>query len=62
MDEDNDIFEMFLAVMDRLRAENPDGRIRIISRNPRYATSSPGYIEKGANAEALAHKTKHIER
>lgn len=37
MDEDNDIFEMFQELMAKLDADEPDGRMRILSQNPRYA-------------------------
>ena len=37
LDEDNDIFEMFQELMAKLDADDPDGRMRILSQNPRYA-------------------------
>ena len=36
MDEDNDIFEMFHELMAKLDADDPEGRMRILSKNPRY--------------------------
>ena len=39
--DDEDIFEMFLEMMERLESDDPDGRMRLISKNPRYAADSP---------------------
>ena len=36
MDEDNDIFEMFLEIMASLDQDNPEGRMRVLSQNPRF--------------------------
>ena len=36
MDEDNILDEMFLELIAKLDAEDPDGRMRILSQNPRY--------------------------
>ena len=41
MDEDNDIFEMFLELMEQLQSEDPDGRMRLLSKDPRYAADGP---------------------
>lgn len=41
MDEDNDIFEMFLELMEQLQSEDPDGRMRLLSKDPRYAADDP---------------------
>ena len=51
MDEDEDIFEMFQELMDQLDPDDPDGRMRLISKNPRYAADDPAvpkpkYIER----------------
>ena len=53
MDEDNDIFEMFLEMMEQADLEDPDGRMRVINKDPRYAADS-----------SAASKQKHyyIER
>ena len=50
MEEDNDIYELFLEIMEQLQSEDPDGRMRILSKDPRYAADDP------------AAKPKHIER
>ena len=50
MDEDNDIYEMFLMIMEQLQSEEPNGRMRILSKDPRYAADDP------------AAKTKKKER
>lgn len=51
MDEDNDIFEMFLETLNE--TDDEEGRMRILSKNPRYAAE-----------ESAIQKTtrKHIER
>ena len=36
MDEDNDIFEMFLEIIAALDQKDPEGRMRILSQNPRF--------------------------
>ena len=48
MEEDNDIYELFLEIMEQLQSEDPDGRMRILSKDPRYAADDP--------------KAKHRER
>lgn len=53
MEEDNDIFEMFLEVMEQLEPENPDGRMRVLSKDPRYAADDPA---------ASKLKNRYIER
>ena len=53
MEEDNDIFEMFLEVMEQLEPENPDGRMRVLSKDPRYAADDPA---------ASKPKNRYIER
>ena len=53
MEEDNDIFEMFLEVMEQLEPENPDGRMRVLSKEPRYAADDPA---------ASKPKNRYIER
>ena len=51
MDEDEDIFEMFQELMAQLDSDDPEGRMRLISKNPRYAADDPA-----------APKSKYIER
>ena len=36
MDEDNDIFEMFLEIIASMDQDNPEGRMRVLSQNPRF--------------------------
>lgn len=36
MDEDDILYEMFLELKAKLDADDPDGRMRILSQNPRY--------------------------
>ena len=51
MDEDNELFEMFQQIMEQVQDDGSDGRILILSKNPRYAANAPA-----------ATKTKNIER
>jgi len=37
MDEDDILYEMFLELTAKLDANDPVGRMRILSQNPRYA-------------------------
>jgi hypothetical protein len=37
MDENDDIYEMFLEIMDQLHEDDADGRMRVLSKDPRYA-------------------------
>lgn len=53
MEEDYDIYEMFLKIMEQLQSEDPNGRMRILSKDPRYAADDPAH---------QATTTKHIER
>ena len=53
MDEDNDIFEMFLEVMEQVDSSDPDGRMRVLSKDPRYAADDPA---------APRTKNRYIER
>jgi hypothetical protein len=41
MDEDNDIFEMFLELMEQLQSEDPDVRMRMLAKDPHYAVDDP---------------------
>ena len=36
MDEDTHIYDMFLELMAKLAADDPEGRMRMLSKNPRY--------------------------
>ena len=51
--DDEDIFEMFLELMEQVDLEDPDGRMRVISKNPRYAADNPA---------APKQKHNYIER
>ena len=51
MDEDNDIFEMFLETLNE--TEDEEGRVRILSKNPRHSADDPATSKP---------KRKHIER
>ena len=53
MDEDNDIFALFLEIMERIQDDDPDGRMRILSKDPRYAAD---------DLAAPKSKIKHTER
>ena len=37
MDEDTYAFDLFLELMDRLKTDDPEGRLRALSKNPRFA-------------------------
>ena len=50
MDEDNDIFEMFQQIMEQLQDDGTDDRIRMLSKNPRFAADDPA-------AQYLRNKT-----
>ena len=62
MDEDNDVFEMFLVMMEQLQSNDSEGRMRMLSKNPRYAADSPGNKSEKTNSKEITQKTKHIER
>ena len=40
MDEDTEIYDLFLELMAKLDADDPDGRMRALSQNPRYAAET----------------------
>ena len=46
MDEDYEIFEMFLELVMKLEADDPDGRMRILSHNPRFDEDAEKTAEK----------------
>ena len=39
--DDEEIFEMFLELIEQLDLQDPDGRIRVLSKLPRYTTEEP---------------------
>ena len=41
MDDDIYMFEMFQQMMQQLLENSPDGRMRMLSRTPRYAADDP---------------------
>ena len=51
MDEDNDIFELFLEIMERIQDDDSGGRMRILSKDPRYATDDPAANTKPKQKE-----------
>jgi hypothetical protein len=50
---DDDIYEMFLEIIDQIHTDDADGRMRLLSKDPRYVSDPP--------AEQTS-KNKHIER
>ena len=46
MDEDYEIFEMFLELVMKLGADDPDGRMRVLSHNPRFDEDAEKTAEK----------------
>lgn len=41
MDDDAYIFEMFQQIMQLFEDDIPDSRMRVLSKNPRYAADDP---------------------
>ena len=41
MDEDEYIFELFLETMKRIEEDEAEGRLRMLSKSPRYAEEYP---------------------
>lgn len=41
MDDDIYVFEMFLQIMQLFEDNIPDSRMRVLSKNPRYAADDP---------------------
>lgn len=41
MDDDVYVFEMFLQIMQLFEDDIPDSRMRVLSKNPRYAADDP---------------------
>ena len=53
MEEDEYVFELFLKVMERIENDDADGRLRMLSKDPRFVADDPvriktnkKYIEK----------------
>jgi hypothetical protein len=38
---DDDIYEMFLEIINQIHTEDTDGRARLLSKDPRYASDPP---------------------
>ena len=51
--DDEEIYEMFLELIEQLDLQDPDGRIRVLSKLPRYTTEEPTTQQM---------KPKYIER
>ena len=51
MDEDYELFELFQEIMEQVQGDDSDWRLRMLSKNPRYAAD-----------DKAAAKTKFIER
>ena len=54
MDNDEYIFEMFLEIMEQIENNDTDGRLRMISKNPRHAEAVPAE-QKTNRRERLHH-------
>lgn len=46
MDEDYDIFEMFQEIIADLDLKEPDGRMRVLSLNPRFNETTESDTDK----------------
>lgn len=53
MEEDEYVYELFLDVMERIENDDADGRLRMLSKDPRYAPDDPVQIQPNI---------KHIEK
>lgn len=53
MDEDEYVFEMFIEAMERMHSEDEEGRLRMLSKDPRYAADDPDRVKPNK---------KHIEK
>ena len=53
MEEDEYVFELFLKVMECIENDDADGRLRMLSKDPRYAADDP--------VQVMPNK-KHIEK
>ena len=49
MVDDTMIFEMFLELIARHLSDDPSGRMRILSQNPRYAEPQPAPTQTKTN-------------
>ena len=47
--DDDILYEMFLELTAKLDADDPDGRMRVLSQNPRYA-------EESQEEKSITHK------
>lgn len=46
MDDDIYVFEMFQQMIQQLEEETQDGRMRVLSKEPRYAADDPARTRK----------------
>ena len=53
MDEDEYVFELFIEMMERIEDDTEDGRLRLLSKDPRYRTDDPVQMQPNI---------KHIEK
>lgn len=53
MDEDEYVFDMFLEVMERMEKDDADGRLRMLSKDPRFIADDPDQVKPNK---------KHIEK
>lgn len=53
MDEDEYIFDLFVETMERIKNDTAGGRLRMLSKDPRYAADDP---------EQIKTNIKHIEK
>ena len=51
MEDDAYIFELFLEVMKRVEDDNVDGRLRLLSKDPRYVADDPAQRPKKTQLE-----------
>ena len=51
MDGDEDFYEMFREIMEQLDDEDPAGRMRMLSKNPRYGAEDPETTLKSKHKE-----------
>ena len=53
MDEDEYVFDMFLEVIARMEKDDADGRLRMLSKDPRFIADDPDQVKPNK---------KHIEK
>ena len=53
MDEDEYVFEMFIEAMERMENDDADGRLRMVSKDPRFVADDPDRVKPNK---------KHIEK